>query len=281
MRTALYVPGSSPRMIEKSRTIAVDVVILDLEDAVSEGEKASARAAVTEELGRDARMRRWVRINPADSPEQLADLETIIPAAPDGLVLPMADPDSVTTLDERLSSLGVDAVSMPIVALVETARGLLDIGALSAASSRLIALQLGAEDLTAELGVERTAGGEEIRFARHQLALAAHAHGLMAIDTPNLTIGDDDALRADIAVARSCGMTGKTCIHPSQVEVVAAAYRPDAREISWAKRVTAASDRAAEAGRGAVALDGKMIDAPVVARARRILRESGKNSTNS
>src|SRR5690606_35780819 len=112
----------------------------------------------------------------------------------------------------------------------------------------------------AELGVERTAGGEEIRFARHQLALAAHAHGLMAIDTPNLTIGDDDALRADIAVARSCGMTGKTCIHPSQLAAVAAAFRPTATEVAWAERVVGAAEQAAEAGKGAVALDGQMID---------------------
>jgi len=268
MRTALYVPGSSPRMIEKSRTLEVDVVILDLEDAVSAGEKESARARVAEELRRDASMTRWVRINPVDSAEHLDDLRAVLPASPDGILLPKADPESVAALDRFLDDAGAE---VPVIALVETARGLLEVAALSRASSRLIGLQLGAEDLTAELGVERTAGGEEIRFARHQLALAAHAYDLMAIDTPNLTIGDDEALRADIAIARSCGMTAKTCIHPAQVPVADAAFQPDPAEIAWADRVLAAAEQAALEGKGAVALDGQMVDAPVVARARRLL----------
>lgn len=271
MRTALYVPGSSPRMIEKSRTVDVDVVILDLEDAVSAGEKASARARVAEELRREASMSRWVRINPVDSAEHLDDLRAVLPTSPDGILLPKADPESVAALDRFLDNTGAEGANVPVIALVETARGLLEVAALCRASSRLTGLQLGAEDLTAELGVERTAGGEEIRFARHQLALAAHAHGLMAIDTPNLTIGDDEALRADTAIARSCGMTAKTCIHPAQVPVVEAAFRPDPDEITWARRVVAVAVRAAREGKGAVALDGQMVDAPVVARARRIL----------
>lgn len=271
MRTALYVPGSSPRMIEKSRTVEVDVVILDLEDAVSAGEKASARARVAEELRREASMSRWVRINPVDSAEHLEDLRAVLPASPDGILLPKADPESVAALDRFFNNAGAEASNVPVIALVETARGLLEVAALCRASSRLTGLQLGAEDLTAELGVERTAGGEEIRFARHQLALAAHAFGLMAIDTPNLAIGDDEALCADIAIARSCGMTAKTCIHPAQVPVAEAAFRPDPAEIAWANRVVAVALQAAREGKGAVALDGQMVDAPVVARARRLL----------
>jgi len=271
MRTALYVPGSSPRMIEKSREIDVDAVIFDLEDAVSAAEKESARARVADELRHDSSMVRWVRVNPVDSAEHLDDLRAVLSTSPDGILLPMADPEAVAALDRFLDNAGSEASNVPIIALVETARGLLEVAALCRASSRLTGLQLGAEDLTAELGVERTAGGEEIRFARHQLALAAHAHGLMAIDTPSLAIGDDDALRADTAIARSCGMTAKTCIHPAQVRVVEAAFRPNPAEVAWAERVLAAAEQATRDGKGAVALDGQMIDAPVVARARRIL----------
>ena len=270
MRTALYVPGSSPRMIEKSRTLAVDVVIFDLEDAVSHCEKDAARGRVAEELTREAPMTRWVRVNPVGSAEHVLDLKAILPASPDAILLPMADPESLAALDRYLDGAGGES-NIPIVALVETARGLLEVALLCQTSDRLIGLQLGAEDLTAQLGVERTQGGEEIRFARHQLALAAHAYGLMAIDTPNLRLGDDDDLRADIAIARSSGMTAKTCIHPSQLAVVAEAFRPSETEIAWAERVLAAADHAAEEGKGAVALDGQMIDAPVVARARRVL----------
>lgn len=271
MRTALYVPGSAPRMIEKSRSLDVDVVIFDLEDAVSHGEKETARSRVTDELKREASMARWVRVNPVDSAEHVRDLESLLPVSPDAILLPMADPESLAALDEYLDGESGDASSIPIVALIETAKGLLEVAEVCQASSRLIGLQLGAEDLTAGLGVDRTSGGEEIRFARHQLALAAHAYGLMAIDTPNLGIGNEDDLRADIAIARSCGMTAKTCIHPSQLAAVAAAFRPSADQISWAERVLAAAERATAEGKGAVALDGRMIDAPVVARAHRIL----------
>lgn len=271
MKTALYVPGSSARMVEKSRGVDADIVILDLEDAVSENEKEGARARVVAELARPAAVRRWVRINPVDSPHHLPDLDAVAPARPDAILLAKAEPSSLAALDEHLDSLGADAAGVPVVALVETSVGLFEIAALCRSSTRLIGLQLGAEDLTAELGVERTSGGEEIRHARHQLALAAHAHGLLAIDTPQLAIGRDDVLQADLATARSCGMTVKTCIHPSQLAVVASWSRPTDDELAQAERVIAAARAAAEAGRGAAALDGQMIDAPVVARARRIV----------
>jgi len=273
MRTALYVPGSSPRMVEKSRSLSADVVIFDLEDAVSESEKDAARRRVADELVGPGTVRRWVRVNAGDSPEHVHDLDVILPAVPDAIVLPKADAESVAALDARLDGLAGPASRTPVVALVETSRGLLEIAALCRASRRLIGLQLGAEDLTAEMQVERTADGEEIRFARHRLALAAHAHGLMAIDTPNLAIGDEEALRRDIAVARSCGMTAKSCIHPSQLDVAAAAFRPSEDDVAWAERVLAAAARAADENKGAIALDNQMIDAPVIARARRILAE--------
>jgi citrate lyase subunit beta/citryl-CoA lyase len=185
----------------------------------------------------------------------------------------MADAASLALLDRRFTEHETrqgNAAPM-IVALVETCRGLVEVGELRAASGRLIGLQFGAEDFTADLGVARTEAGEEIRLARQQIAITARAHGLMAIDTPSLEIADGGRLTADARTARSVGMTGKACIHPRQLSVVAEAFRPDDAEIEWAERVMAAEAVASADGRGAFALDGRMVDAPVVARARRIL----------
>ncbi|RCS60783.1 CoA ester lyase [Microbacterium sp. JB110] len=255
-------------MIQKARTLEADAVILDLEDAVTPDQKGAAREHVAAELSRTRGGARWVRVNPGDSDEHRADVAMIVATAPDAIVLPKAEPASLAALDARLDAQGS---SIPIVALVETCMGLLELGSLCRASPRLTGLQLGAEDLTAELAVARTRGGEEIRFARHQLAVAARAHGLMAIDTPQLDIADEVSLVADTRIARSCGMTGKACIHPSQLQIVAEAFRPGAHDIEWARDVVRAAADATERGVGAVALHGQMIDAPVLARARRIL----------
>lgn len=271
MRTALFVPGSSPRMMEKSRGAGADVVVFDLEDAVSPAQKPEARERVVAELRSESGHGRWVRVNPVDSDEHRRDIRAVAEAAPDAILLPKADPASLSVLDAHLNALGSD---VPVVALVETCRGLLEIADLCRVSARLVGLQLGAEDLTAELAVARTTGGEEIRFARQQVAVAARANGLFALDTPNLGLGDPDALRLDTIAARACGMTGKTCIHPSQLAVVAEAFRSDAADLEWADAVVAAAAGGAARGEGAVALDGRMIDAPVLARARRIIAEA-------
>lgn len=257
-------------MIQKSRTLGADAVILDLEDAVAPDQKGAAREHVAAELSRTCGGARWVRVNPGDSDEHPADVAMVVATAPDAIVLPKAEPASLAALDARLDAQGS---SIPIVALVETCMGLLELGSLCRTSPRLIGLQFGAEDLTAELAVTRTRGGEEIRFARHQLAVAARAHGLMAIDTPQLDVTDEASLVADTRTARSCGMTGKACIHPSQLQIVTEAFRPGAHDIEWAQDVVRAAADATERGVGAIALHGQMIDAPVLARARRILAD--------
>ncbi|MFV0452317.1 MAG: HpcH/HpaI aldolase/citrate lyase family protein, partial [Propioniciclava sp.] len=219
IRTALYVPGSSPRMMAKADTLAVDAVILDLEDAVSPAEKGAARDGVAQHLlAREGNHQRWVRINAVGSADQVADLAAVLPARPEAIVVPKATPEALRVVAgqvrDHASSPGTPAPGL--VALVETAEGLLHVGAV-AASPGVVAVQLGAEDLTADLGIARTPTGEEILLARHQVALAARAHRLAAIDTPFLDIADTAALSHDCRAARQCGMTAKTCIHPSQL----------------------------------------------------------------
>lgn len=276
VRVALFVPGDAERMLQRSGSLDVDALIFDLEDAVDPSSKLSARDRVAATLRSPGRAQRWVRVNSADSLWFADDLATVLPAQPDAILLPKADPTSIAVLDRALATFEVEnhSPAPPVVALVETARGLLHIAELCATTRRLSGIMLGAEDLTADLGIARTPGGSEISNARQQLVLAARAYGLMAMDTPFLALGDDQALASDCITARGLGFNAKACIHPAQIPVVRASFLPSADERAWAERVVAAAASHNAEARGVFALDGQMIDAPVVARARQILLTS-------
>lgn len=278
IRTALFAPASSPRMMEKALGLQADAVILDLEDAVSPEKKAAARDFAVEALRAKTASQRWIRINPVGTGLQIDDLAQLLPQRPDAILVPKADAAGIEIIGRQLEefeSAGGDVP--PLVALIETCRGLIEVAEV-ARHHRMAGLFLGAEDLTAELGVPRTVAGDEILLARQQLAVAARAFNLFAIDTPNLEIDDESALRKDIAVARRVGMTGKACIHPNQVAVVDQGFLPTYEEIEWAQRVVLALENSFAEGRGACALDGKMIDAPVASRAQRILASATNTS---
>ncbi|HJX79315.1 HpcH/HpaI aldolase/citrate lyase family protein [Glutamicibacter sp.] len=276
LQTALFAPGSSQRMMAKALALPVDAIILDLEDAVSPLEKDTAREYVVQTLQLDSAAQRWVRINPVGTGLQVNDLAAILPAHPDAIMVPKADEASLSVLSNQLEEFeATGAVAPPLIALVETCRGLLQVASI-ASNPRVSGLMLGAEDLTAELGISRTEQGNEIMLARQQLAIAARAYNRFAMDTPHLAIANTEALAADVATARNLGMTSKACIHPSQVSTVQEGFGSTAQEVTWAHRVLAALDQSLAEGRGACALDGKMIDAPVAAQARRILAAAPK-----
>lgn len=280
VQTALYVPGSSPKMMAKAETLAVDALIFDLEDAVSPAEKRQARQDVARQLTRPSLGQRWVRVNAVGTADQVADMAAILAARPDAIVVPKATPAALAIVAEQIfdgeRSSGVSGPG--VVGLVETAEGLIRVAEVASAP-RLIALQLGAEDLTVDLGVTRTAEGNEILLARQQVALAAHAYRRGAIDTPFLALRDPEGLAHDSWTARQCGMTGKSCIHPSQLPAVKASFEPSEEQVAWAQRVLLAFDGAVADGRGATSLDGRMIDAPVADRARDVLAAAGVEPT--
>jgi citrate lyase subunit beta/citryl-CoA lyase len=203
---------------------------------------------------------RLVRVNAAGTPELPADLAALEGARLDGLVLPKATPAALDMLP---------AHGPPLVAIVETATGLRETRAL-AAHPRVAVLALGSVDLSAELGLIPRADGLELLLARSTLVLESAAAGLRApIDGVHVDVRDLDGLAARARLARTLGMRGTLCIHPAQIAVVHAAFAPDERELDWARRVLdAASERP-----GVAALDGEMVDAAVVARARRLLAE--------
>lgn len=279
-RSLLYVPGSSPKMIEKSFAGLVDGIILDLEDAVSPGEKETARTNVAACLARPRPPGKemLVRINAVGSAHGLRDLLAVIPQRPDTIVIPKADVASVVAVDRIVAALeeerGLAPKTIGLIALMETAASIINAAAIAAAAPRLTGLQFGAEDLTKELGIPRTAVGDELHHARSALVFAGCANGIDILDTPFADHADIEALSAETRRVKAIGMTGKTCIHPKQVEVVNAVFTPTAAEIDHARRVLAAFEQAVAEGKGACSLDGRMIDAPIAARARKILEKA-------
>lgn len=277
-RSMLFLPGNNPNMLINGNCLGADAVIFDLEDAVSPGEKDAARILVRNTMRyMDFRgCERIVRINSTDTPYWQADLDEILPEKPDLILLPKTgsarealEADSYMTELER--KLGFPANTVGLMPLIETALGVENAFQIASCTSRIQALFLGAEDLTADLQCKRTKEGREIEYARTRLVVAARAAGVEVYDTPFTDVNDDAGILADAALAKSLGFTGKASISPRHVEVINQVFSPSLQEIDYAYEVMEAIALAKEQGKGAIALRGKMIDAPIVARAKRTI----------
>jgi citrate lyase subunit beta/citryl-CoA lyase len=266
-RSFLFAPGSDERKLEKALEAGADAVVADLEDAVVPEEKRRARSLVAEALSAPAPCLRLARVNAAGSEWFADDVAALAGLGLDALVLPKATPAAAEALAAR-------EAGVPVVAIVETAAGLLEASSLAAAPS-VAALVLGAVDLGLALGLEPRADGLELLAPRSTLVVASAAAGLRGpIDQVWTDTRDDEGLERDCLLARSLGFRGKACIHPRQVAVVNGAFAPSERELRRAEEVVAAYERAATEGRGAVALDGELVDLPVVERARQLLNDA-------
>jgi citrate lyase subunit beta/citryl-CoA lyase len=257
--TVLFVPADDERKATKALQSSADAVILDLEDAVADSRKDPARRSLAALVQASSAMPAFVRVNGADTPHLVDDLATLAGLTVDGIVLPKATPATLAALPDD---------APPVIAIVESAAGLLSAAA-TAADSRVVALMLGPVDLGLELGLERRADGLELLHARSTLVLASAAAQIARpIDGVYPHLADDEGLSTEAALARSLGMGGKACVHPRQLDVVREAFAGGAR-ISWARRVVEAYDAAPD--QGVIDVDGEMVDLPVVERARRIL----------
>lgn len=268
-RSLLFAPGNDERKLAKALAAGADAVVADLEDAVPAGEKETARAVaggVLAEAGGGSLVA--VRVNAAWSEHWEADLRTVADLPLDALVLPKATPDAV-------SALGPDGP--PVVAIVETALGLRQAYE-TACLPRVAALVLGAVDLGLELGLEPRPDGQEVLYARSRLVVDSAAAGIRSpFDLVHVDTRDEAGLEDESRLARSLGFRGKACIHPAQVEIVNRVFSPTAEEVDRARRVVEAYERGLANGHGVVALDGEMIDLPVVERARRVLAETERS----
>ncbi len=270
-RSRLYLPGNEPKFMPNAGLHAPDGVILDLEDSVAPSEKDAARILVrnalrTIDFGSSERM---VRINPFPLGEE--DLAAVVPENVHVVLIPKCESaESVRAVEQKNSSiLGAKAPPVLLMPIVETALGVLRAAEIATASKNVIALTIGLEDYTADIGAQRSPEGTESFFARSTIVAAARAAGVAPIDTVFSDVADDEGLRKSVLEAKGLGFEGKGCIHPNQIRVIHESFAPTKEEIEKATRIVRAFEDAQARGLGVVSLGSKMIDPPVVKRALR------------
>lgn len=277
-RSLLFIPGNRENMLWKAGSSAADAVIFDLEDSVAEDDKSSARETLRNFLasfGRTWKKRTIVRINSGKAAWR-EDL-TAVADQPcvNAVMIPKATVSSIEAIDDYLRSIELKndllARRIKFIPMIESPKGLLDARQIAGASTRIIGMLFGAEDYTAEMGIERTEGGEEIYVARCVFAMACHSAGIEAYDTPFTNIKDLKALKRDALTAKAVGMTGKAVIHPAHLETINDVFLPSPEEIRQALRILKENEIAKRNGKGSFSLDGKMVDSPVVLRAEQVL----------
>ena len=277
-RSMLFLPGNNPNMLINGNCLGADSVIFDLEDAVSPDEKDAARILVRNTIRyMDFRgCEIIVRINSIDTAYWQKDIDAILPYQPGLILLPKTNSAAdVLAADAYIAQaeekLGLEKGTVGLMPLIETALGVENSFAIATATKRVKALFLGAEDLTADLQCKRTKEGNEIAYARMRLVMAARAAGVEVYDTPFTDVNDDAGIETDAALAKGLGFSGKASISPRHVEVINRVFSPTISEIDYAYEVMEAIALAKQQGKGAIALRGKMIDAPIVARAQRTI----------
>lgn len=273
LRTALFLPGNNPGMLQNGGIFGADAVILDLEDAVSPNEKDAARQLVKNALNtvNYGNAKKIVRINPIDLGGD-KDIQIVIPAKPDMvLVSKINNAQEIINAINLIKQAEQGEQKTLVIPLIETAQGVVNINSIVAADNRINSVVFGAEDYTASLGIARSKEGNEIYTARTLIVNAAAATGIEAIDTPFTDVQDDEGLLRDALLSKMLGFKGKLAINPRQVDIIHKAFAPTTQEINWSVRVLNAIDQANKQGSGVISLDGKMIDAPIVQRAKRTL----------
>jgi citrate lyase subunit beta/citryl-CoA lyase len=274
-RSRLYLPGNQPKLMINAGLHGPDGIILDLEDSVHPDEKDAARLIVRNALravdfGGAERM---VRIN--QLPLGFEDLKAIVPEGPDLILIPkVEEAGQVEEVDERIRRIRAkagDGDSIWLMPILESALGIENAFAIARAANAIVALTIGLEDYTADLGVVKTQQGDESLFARMRLVNAARAAGIQAIDSVYGDVGDIEGLTAWAHHSRALGFEGMGCIHPRQIGPIHDAFAPSSDEIGKALKIVSAFDEAQAAGLGVVRLGTKMIDPPVVLRAQRLV----------
>jgi len=276
-RAMMFMPGNNPAMLQNAGIYGADSVIFDLEDAVSIHEKDSARNLVFQALTHfHYPCEVAIRINHIQTPYGFGDLESVLPGKPDLIRLPKAESaEEIQTVDEIITRIerqcGFPDGSIKMGAAIETAKGLRQAYAIASASPRMEFLAIGGEDFIADLKTTRSKDGRELFVARSQLVLAAREAGIQAIDTVFADANDEETFLSETRLIKQLGFDGKSVINPRQVRLVQEVFAPTEKEIVHARRVLVAYQDALDRKSGVIALDGKMIDTPIVTRAERVL----------
>ncbi len=277
-RTRLYIPGNNPAMVQNAVVYGADSLIFDLEDSISLDEKDSARHLISNALltldFEDCEV--TVRVNSLDTEYFIKDLEAVVPAKPDGLLLPKTQSfDELIRVDDLISDIeekyDIPIGTVKLMPIIESAKGVLNAEKIAEAP-RVIALGLGGEDLVADIGAKRTKLGRELDYISAKIILACAASKIQAIDTVFTDVNDTEGLYKATLRAIVLGFQGKSVIHPSQIEHVHRAFSPSQEEIERALRIVKAYKDAKKKGLGVVSVDGRMVDLPVVRRSEKILK---------
>jgi citrate lyase subunit beta/citryl-CoA lyase len=267
-------------MINSAVVLHSDSIVFDLEDAIPLEEKDSARILLREAFKSLDFIREkniLIRVNNPSTAYFDEDIKEIVPLGDYPLVIPKVDLSNMSIVNEKLERIESEYklnYQVPIAPLIETAFGVEYINQILKSSERIIAVFWGAEDFTADMGIARTPEGSELWYSRSKLTIAAHIAGVEVIDTPFTDIKNLAGLRKDAAVAKQLGFTGKAAIHPSQIDVINEVFSPSQEEIEYSLRVVKAFTEGKKEGKGVVLENGRMIDEPVVTRAKLILKKA-------
>ena len=277
-RTMMFVPGNNPGMMADAHIYGPDSIMLDLEDSVTMAEKDAARLLVynalkTIDYGTTEMV---VRINPLSTPYGKKDVEAVVKAGVDVIRMPKTETAEevreleaeILKVEEEIGAVG----RTQIMAAIESALGICNAYAIATASKRMMGIALGAEDYTANLKTQRTPGGDELRLARETIVVAARAAGIACFDTVYSNLDDMDTFRAEVEYIKTLGFDGKSIINPRQIEIVNEVFTPTPKAIEKALKIVAAIKEAQEKGSGVIAVNGKMVDRPVVIRAERTIQ---------
>lgn len=277
-RSMLFVPGNNPALIIDAPVFEPDSIILDLEDAVAVNQKDAARQLVANALRHldFGSCEVVIRINGRHTPFCETDIRSLVPHRPHVLRLAMTEtPEDIVWAERLVADLehseGIETGTVKLMAAIETPKGVLNAKEIALCSKRLVAMSFGAEDFTNSIHAARTLAGHEIFAARAAVVMAARAANIDPIDTVYSNVEDDEGFRADVSLAKQMGFAGKSCIHPRQVQIVHELFRPTSDEVLSAQTIVSAFIEAEERGLGVVAINGRMVDGPVVAKAQRVL----------
>ena len=279
-RSLLFIPSNNPAMLQNADIFGADSIIFDLEDAVNITEKDNARNLLHYYLNahENLPMEVVVRINGLDTEYYEKDLEKIVSDNIDTIMIPKATIEYVNQLDELLTEIEARkqmSKKIKVLPIIELAYSVLQVETI-ASLNRVDGILLGAEDLTSDMEVTRTKEGLEIEYPRARVAMACKAYKIDAIDTPFTDVTDNNALKVDALHAMQLGMNCKAAIHPNQLDTINEVFMPSEKQIIWASRVMKANEDANAKGLGVFSLDGKMVDKPVLDRARKILAKAKK-----
>ena len=278
LRSLLFVPGNKDNMLEKASGFRPDIFIPDMEDSVPVGEKANAREVIRGFLPKLAQTGVPImpRVNSLDTEWIEDDLAAVVGSHIYGISVGKVDvPEDIQSISNLIADLekkaGIEPGTLKLIPWLESAKAIVHCSPICSASPRIVGVAFGGEDFTHDLGIERLDDESEVEYPRNVLCIAARAAGIAALDTPFFRFKDEEGLKANIAASKQVGFKGKFAIHPAQIDAINAGFSPSPAEIEHARRVVAAFEEAERQGRGSTSLDGKVIDVPVVKRARTVL----------